>query len=108
MIINYLLNYLVKQSSKLVKHSTYTNELRESTKTLTIMQFINTALIPFTLFVFMRKDFNQTDLMASLFFVFIGNMVLVPLTLIFDPFYYWRLKKRTQIVEDGFRCKLTQ
>jgi uncharacterized membrane protein len=72
------------------------------------MEFINTALVPFSLFLFVRKEFNQEDLMASLFFVFIGNMLLVPVSLILEPFYLLRLRERSKIVSEGYRCQLTQ
>jgi hypothetical protein len=109
MSVNYLLTQLIRYTSQFEKHPTFTSEISSATLTLIIMQFINTALIPFALFVFTRDRFDQEDLMGSLFFIFLGHVLLVPLQVILDPLYYcWRIKKRREIVTQGFQSQYTQ
>ncbi|CAD8052971.1 unnamed protein product [Paramecium primaurelia] len=98
LIINQILEMLIKITSKYEKHTTYTNETRSVMVTQTIMQFINTALVPFGLFIF--TDFDQNNLAVSLFFIFLGNLIILPILEILDPLYIIKLIKQNQILKE--------
>lgn len=70
------------------------------------MQFINTALVPFGLFIF--TDFDQNNLAASLFFIFMGNAIFLPIFEIVDPYYLHQKYLRRRIQQDTFRTEFTQ
>ncbi|CAD8085329.1 unnamed protein product [Paramecium sonneborni] len=98
LIINQILEMLIKITSKYEKHTTYTNETRSVMVTQTIMQFINTALVPFGLFIF--TDFDQNNLAVSLFFIFLGNLLILPILEILDPLYVLKLIKQNQLLKE--------
>ncbi|CAD8082875.1 unnamed protein product [Paramecium sonneborni] len=77
LIINQILEMLIKITSKYEKHTTYTKETRSVMVTQTIMQFLKTALVPFGLFIF--TDFIQNNLTA------IYNLIILQMLEILDP-----------------------
>ncbi len=62
---------------------------------LTIMQFINTALIPTVLYVYSIASFTEKFMVRNVFYIFISNAFLYNLVMIFPPPYIIKwIKKR--------------
>lgn len=73
---------------------------------------MNTALVTFLVHVIVKKDLDTPWLSDSIvydvFWLFVMNAFVPPLTYIFDPFYLYRLYQRRKIIEQGKECKMTQ
>lgn len=75
------------------------------------MQFINTALIPFTLFLFKTNLFPNeeiSDMIINIFFIFLGNAFITNFCYFFDVLYFYRLYLRKKIKKDGKKSPMTQ
>lgn len=99
-ITNFIVSKFLFQLATFEKHSSFTRYYFSISQKLTFFTFINTAVIPLTIFYVECSEGIPHDalknLESNLFMIFFINMVF-PIYWLIDPLYYMTLLQRFQI-----------
>jgi len=119
---NSILVILIKKYATEEKHKSYTEYHRSVADFLVFAQFINSAIVPFfvkiMIYYVLDDDVEECDfdcamkilnaLAYDMFFVFLSNAIVTPLTYVIDVFWYIKLQKRKQLKKNPESLNLTQ
>ena len=95
-MINHVLNYVIDLFTVMEKHSTYTGYQTALAGKKIIAAFFNTAFIYILISLYFRDLVGRTGLVPNLLYIYINNMIINVMLLIFDPFYLLKLYQQRQ------------
>lgn len=108
MVINNALNFAIRKFAAYESHSTFTGYFISVARRLSLVTFINTAITLFVTHLILQNLWKDGGLLNDVFTVFLITVIIGPLSNVFNPWYFWRLYKRSSIIKQGKACKLTQ
>lgn len=107
-VLNAIINFTITRLSIFERHASQTELSISLAWKITWMQFANTTVIPFFLFIYRQKDFVKVDLLSNLFFIFLSSSFVMPLVFILDPIYYWKKFMQGRIQKNILSTHYTQ
>lgn len=115
LIIGLINEGIIFISKKLVsseRHSSHTEQNIQLAIKLSWAMFINTALVPYLLFIYTyakEESIKSISLFyENLFYIFLGSIIVSPIFKSLNLFYYYKLCRRMKIIRQGDRCLKTQ
>ena len=96
-IVNVSFTFLTNLMVQKMSHMDYSKESRTYAIILSIMQFLNSSIIPFFLFLFFGETYNTYDMIYNLQFLFFGNLVSTNFFLYIDVVNLYRKYRQRKI-----------
>ena len=92
------LQWLFIKVSSFEKHSTITILERNVTRRIWKTQFVTSGLIPAAIAILLLNFYGAGGMIYTIHFIFIGNLVLTPIIIVYLDFpYYWKLYQQFRV-----------
>lgn len=107
-IINYVLQYLIRKLVFFEKNASWTEYYTSVAEKLAWAQFLNTSIITFAVAWFTNNYWGPGGMIESIIFVFQMNAFYTPIYNLVNIWYWLRVYNRSKAKREGDQSKLTQ